>query len=78
MPEFMMTITASPTPFKPVSKPDAAELLGVSTKTIDNYIRAGSQGRARQFVHGKPIGMSTKMLASGNADTSESNLLNKR
>jgi hypothetical protein len=31
----------SVTPFKPVTKPDAADVLGVCTKTIDNYIRDG-------------------------------------
>ena len=44
-----MTTTASAPPFKPVSKPDAAALLGVSTKTIDNYIRAGLLPPPRPF-----------------------------
>lgn len=36
-------------PFKPVSKNDAAELLGVSTKTVDNYIKAGLLPLPRPF-----------------------------
>lgn len=30
-------------PFKPVTKADAAQVLGVCTKSIDNYIRDGLQ-----------------------------------
>ena len=37
------------TPFKPVSKADAAEVLGVSTKTIDNYIKSGFLPAPRPF-----------------------------
>lgn len=44
-----MNATIPTTPFKPVSKGDAAELLGVSTKTIDNYIRAGLLPAPRPF-----------------------------
>lgn len=36
-------------PFKPVSKADAAETLGVSTKTIDNYIKSGLLPAPRPF-----------------------------
>jgi hypothetical protein len=36
-------------PFKPVTKGDAAELLGVSTKTVDNYIKAGLLPPPRPF-----------------------------
>lgn len=37
------------TPFKPISKAAAAEVLGVSTKTIDNYIKAGLLPAPRPF-----------------------------
>jgi hypothetical protein len=33
--------SVSSEPFKPVTKSDAAVLLGVCTKTIDNYVREG-------------------------------------
>jgi hypothetical protein len=44
-----MNPSNSATPFKPVSKADAAEVLGVSTKTIDNYIKSGLLPAPRPF-----------------------------
>lgn len=44
-----MNANPSPVPFKPVSKADAAELLGVSAKSIDNYIKAGLLPPPRPF-----------------------------
>jgi hypothetical protein len=44
-----MSAATSTVPFKPVSKADAAETLGVSTKTIDNYIKSGLLPAPRPF-----------------------------
>lgn len=44
-----MNPAESPKAFKPISKAFAADLLGVSTKTIDNYIRDGLLPPPRPF-----------------------------
>lgn len=37
-------------PFKPVTKADAAQVLGVCTKSIDNYIRDGLLPKPARFA----------------------------
>jgi hypothetical protein len=37
-------------PFKPVTKADAAQVLGVCTKSIDNYIRDGLLPQPARFA----------------------------
>lgn len=49
-------------PFKPVSKADAAEVLGVGcTKTIDNYIKDGLLPQPVRFA-GRELPMTEKAL----------------
>ena len=40
----------SVTPFKPLTKADAAQVLGVCTKSIDNYIRDGLLPQPARFA----------------------------